>query len=77
MAKGGRYTLNSHSGGIRLTMSGPAGFEFSAGTFSGSIRADADGKVTTGGGGDRVTVNGRSRVRRRGPSGEALQATFG
>src|SRR4029453_4093460 len=48
LAKGGRYSLNSHSGGIRLTLSGPIGFEFSGGSFSGSIRADADGSVTTG-----------------------------
>ena len=78
LAKGGRYSLTSHSGGIRLTMSGPTGFEFSGGSFSGSIRADADGRVTTGRNDrDRVTANGRTRVQTGRLNGEALQATFG
>jgi DUF4097 and DUF4098 domain-containing protein YvlB len=75
VTKGGRYSLTSHSGGLRLTMSGPIGFEFNGTTFSGSIRADADGRVTTGGNG-RGTSNGRAGFRRGGP-GDALQATFG
>ena len=77
LAKGGRYSLNSHSGGIRLTISGPIGFEFSGGSFSGSIRADADGqrhdwpdrtvrRSTAGQGAEAARMNG-----------EALQATFG
>jgi DUF4097 and DUF4098 domain-containing protein YvlB len=77
LARGGRYSLNSHSGGIRLTISGPTGFEFSGGSFSGSIRADADGRVTTGQNNDRVTSTGRTRVRRGPVNSEALQATFG
>jgi DUF4097 and DUF4098 domain-containing protein YvlB len=76
LAKGGRYSLNSHSGGIRLTVSGPTGFEFSGSSFSGSIRADADGRVTTGRNNDRVTSNGRTRFR-GGRNGEALQLTLG
>jgi DUF4097 and DUF4098 domain-containing protein YvlB len=76
LAKGGRYSLNSHSGGIRLTISGPTGFEFSGGSFSGSIRADADGSVTTGRS-NRATFNGRTRGRGGRMNGEALQTTFG
>lgn len=77
LARGGRYALTSHSGGIRLTMAGPVGFEFSGTSFSGSIRADADGRVTTGRNSDGVTFNGRTRARGGRMNGEALQATFG
>ena len=77
LAKGGRYSVNSHSGGIRLAISGPIGFEFSGASFSGSIRADADGRVTTGLNNNSVTVDGRTGVRRGPVNGEALQATFG
>jgi DUF4097 and DUF4098 domain-containing protein YvlB len=77
LIRGGRYSINSHSGGIRLTISGPTGFEFSGGSFSGSIRADAEGRVTTGRTDDRVTTNGRTRFRGGRRNGEALQATFG
>jgi hypothetical protein len=59
-------------------MAGAAGFEFSGTSFSGSIRADADGRVTTGRNSDGgVTFNGRTRVRSGRINGEALQATFG
>jgi len=77
LAKGGRYSINSHSGGIRLAISGPTGFEFSGASFSGLIRADADGRVTTGQNSNSVTANGRTSVRRGPMNGEALQATFG
>src|SRR4029079_1994910 len=73
LARGGRYSINSHSGGIRLAISGPTGFEFSGGLFSGSIRADADGRVTTGRSNDAATASGRARVRRGPINGESLQ----
>ena len=76
LAKGGRYSLNAHSGAIRMTISGPTGFEFSGTSFSGSVRADGDGRVTTGRDNDRGPGGGRSRFR-GGPGSEAVQTTFG
>jgi hypothetical protein len=45
LARGGRYSLQSHSGEIRLALSGDVGFELSANTFSGSVNAP-DFKMT-------------------------------
>jgi DUF4097 and DUF4098 domain-containing protein YvlB len=40
LTKGGRYEFTSHSGNVRLTLSGNTGFELDADTFSGSVRSD-------------------------------------
>jgi len=40
LTKGGRYELTSHSGNVRITLSGNTGFELDADTFSGSVRSD-------------------------------------
>ena len=40
LSRGGRYTLSSHSGEIKVMLSGNTGFELDATTFSGSIRSD-------------------------------------
>lgn len=40
LAKSGRYDLSSHSGTIRVVVSGDAGFELDANSFSGSVRSD-------------------------------------
>ena len=40
LVKGGRYEFASHSGNVRLIVSGNAGFDLDATTFSGSIRSD-------------------------------------
>ena len=40
LAKGGRYELNSHSGDVSLWLVGDAGFELTAKTFNGDVRAD-------------------------------------
>jgi DUF4097 and DUF4098 domain-containing protein YvlB len=40
LAKGGRYELNSHSGDVTLWLVGDAGFELTAKTFNGDVRAD-------------------------------------
>ena len=40
LARGGHYDFNSHSGNVRLMLTGSPGFEIDAGTFSGSIRSD-------------------------------------
>ena len=38
--KNGRYDMKSHSGDVRLSVSGSTGFEVEATTFSGSVRSD-------------------------------------
>ena len=40
LARGGRYEFTSHSGNVRIVMSGNTGFELDADTFSGSVRSD-------------------------------------
>lgn len=40
LAKGGRYEMNSHSGDVNLWLVGDAGFELTAKTFNGDVRAD-------------------------------------
>jgi hypothetical protein len=62
LAKGGRYELNSHSGDVRVILSGSTGFEVDANSFSGSIRSDVPLKI---GGGE-------NRGRR-----QSLQGVFG
>jgi DUF4097 and DUF4098 domain-containing protein YvlB len=42
LVSGGRYEFRAHSGGIRLTMTGAAGFELQANSFSGQIRPAAN-----------------------------------
>lgn len=40
LARSGRYDLNSHSGTIRIIVTGNRGFELDANTFSGSVHSD-------------------------------------
>jgi hypothetical protein len=40
LAKNGRYQFTSHSGDIRLVLSGTTGFELQANSFSGTVRSD-------------------------------------
>jgi len=40
LSKGGRYEFMSHSGSVRLVLSGNTGFELDADTFSGNVRSD-------------------------------------
>ena len=40
LSRSGRYEFNSHSGDIRLVLSGNTGFEVLANTFSGMVRSD-------------------------------------
>lgn len=67
LAARGRYELKSHSGDVRLTLSGNTGFEVDANSFSGDIRSDFP--ITTHGTAD---ASGR-----RGPRRSLLQGTFG
>jgi DUF4097 and DUF4098 domain-containing protein YvlB len=65
LAKGGRYEFVSHSGSVRITLSGSTGFELDADTFSGSVRSDIP-----------VTIRpvGADRGRR---SNRAIRGTYG
>ena len=67
LAKGGRYEFTSHSGNVRVVLSGNTGFELDADTFSGSVRSDVP-----------VTLRsvGRTERERRG-STRAIRGTFG
>jgi DUF4097 and DUF4098 domain-containing protein YvlB len=40
LTKGGRYEFTSHSGNVRVMLTGNTGFELDADTFSGSVRSD-------------------------------------
>jgi DUF4097 and DUF4098 domain-containing protein YvlB len=40
LARSGRYALKSHSGDVRVAVSGGAGFELEASSFSGHVRSD-------------------------------------
>jgi DUF4097 and DUF4098 domain-containing protein YvlB len=68
LANAGRYNINSHSGTIRLLLTGSTGFELTANTFSGNVRSDLP--VTLGGSSD-------SRDRRRFGPGRSIRGTFG
>lgn len=66
LARGGRYSFNSHSGNVRVAVVNNAGFELDASTFSGSIRSDfpvtlrtdPDGRDGRGRGRDARTIRG-------------------
>lgn len=49
LAAGGRYQMSSHSGEVRIALSGDTGFELDATSFSGSIRSDLPLTGQTGG----------------------------
>ena len=74
LARNGRYEVNSHSGGVRFTLTGNIGFELDASSFSGSVRSDYP--LTVGGDRNPNIQLGRGRGRRFGPGSE-LQASFG
>jgi DUF4097 and DUF4098 domain-containing protein YvlB len=69
LVQNGRYEVNSHSGGVRFTITDNPGFELNAGSFSGAVSSDFQMSV----GGDR----NRDIRTRRGPRNESLRATFG
>ncbi len=69
LARGGRYSFNSHSGDVRVAIVNGAGFELDANTFSGSIRSDFPITLRT----DTDGRGGRGRESRtvRGSYGDA------
>jgi hypothetical protein len=68
LAKGGRYEFTSHSGNVRILLTGNTGFELDADTFSGSVRSDVP-----------VTLRsiGRTEQRERRASPRAIRGTYG
>jgi DUF4097 and DUF4098 domain-containing protein YvlB len=68
LSKGGRYEFTSHSGDVRIILSGNTGFELDADTFSGSVRSDVP-----------VTLRsvGQTTNRERRASPRAIRGTFG
>lgn len=67
LARGGRYEFTSHSGNVRILLSGNTGFELDADTFSGSVRSDVPVTLRSVGGTERE---------RRG-STRAIRGTYG
>jgi DUF4097 and DUF4098 domain-containing protein YvlB len=70
LAKGGRYEFTSHSGDVRIVLSGNTGFDLDADTFSGSVRSDVP--VT-------LRAIGRNEVapRDRRGSNRAIRGSYG
>lgn len=59
LVENGRYSINTHSGDVRLTVTEDVGFELEANSFSGSVRSDLP-VILRGSGGQ----NDRSRGQR-------------
>jgi DUF4097 and DUF4098 domain-containing protein YvlB len=73
LAKGGRYELNSHSGDVNLWLVGDAGFELTAKTFNGDVRADVPITMTqTPHGGGIPGMPGNHEIRGTFGDGSAL-----
>jgi DUF4097 and DUF4098 domain-containing protein YvlB len=82
LTRGGRYEFTSHSGNIRIVMSGNTGFELDADTFAGSVRSEVpvtlrsmgrqDGTATT-----TVSRNGRTVTVTRPGSNRAVRGSYG
>lgn len=70
LAKAGRYQFVSHSGNVRIVISGGAGFELDADTFSGSVRSDVPVTLRAMGREDRDR-------RRGGASNRAIRGSYG
>jgi DUF4097 and DUF4098 domain-containing protein YvlB len=72
LTKGGRYEFTSHSGNVRITLSGNTGFELDADTFSGSVRSDVPVTLRAVGRNDQAPRDRRGSNRAiRGSYGDA------
>lgn len=69
LARSGRYEMTSHSGDVRLAVSGTTGFELDATTFSGNVRSDFPLTLRTGP--DEDDRRGRRSRSIRGTYGDA------
>jgi DUF4097 and DUF4098 domain-containing protein YvlB len=63
LAKNGRYQFISHSGDIRLVLSGATGFELQANSFSGTVRSDFAINRRAAGAEGQPTVQGPRVIR--------------
>jgi DUF4097 and DUF4098 domain-containing protein YvlB len=70
LTNSGQYDINSHSGAVRLELTGDVGFELDARSFSGSTRSDLPMTLSAG-------RNARPGSNRGGIGGSSIQATFG
>ena len=68
LTKGGRYEFTSHSGNVRIILSGNTGFELDADTFSGNVRSDVP---------VMLRAIGQSRERDRRGSNRAIRGSYG
>lgn len=68
LSRGGRYEFTSHSGNVRIVLSGNTGFELDADTFSGSVRSDLPVTLRT--------TAGRTEQTRR-VSNRAIRGSYG
>jgi DUF4097 and DUF4098 domain-containing protein YvlB len=66
LAKNGRYGLTSHSGEIRIAVSGGTGFELDANSFSGTVRSDLP-----------LTLRGRDGTAQGRGRGRAIHGVYG
>jgi len=73
LAKGGRYSLQSHSGDVTVYADGKTGFEVAAGTFSGDISSDLKIASTFGGEDERGQPGRRPKS---GGPGQRVQGTY-
>lgn len=71
LLKAGRYAFTSHSGNVRIVLSGNTGFELDADTFSGSVRSDVPVTLRTMGRNDPDQRRGASNRAIRGAYGDA------
>jgi DUF4097 and DUF4098 domain-containing protein YvlB len=72
LSKGGRYEFVSHSGNVRIVLSGTTGFELDADTFSGSVRSDVPVTLLSAGRQDQPRQGDR-----RGASSRAIRGSYG
>lgn len=73
LSKGGRYEFTSHSGNVRILLSGNTGFELDADTFSGSVRSEVPVTLRAMGANDRTT----DRANGRRTSNRAIRGSYG
>jgi DUF4097 and DUF4098 domain-containing protein YvlB len=71
LAKGGRYEFTSHSGNVRIVLTGNTGFELDADTFSGNVRSDVPVTLRAMGRQEQSRGERRSNRAIRGSYGDA------
>lgn len=77
LSRNGRIDVNSHSGDVRLMLSGLTGFELTANTFSGSIRSELPLTIGAETGAAGRPARPDSRRERSGANSRSIRATYG